>query len=575
MKRKTSQASSKVYVYGLLQPVQNAEIVKDQLFKVNQYFNARLELEIASRKAWRETNETWAKADEEIVLIDEQIKTIVSAKNKRKSHLGYQKHLIKSERRFNPISADEKALAEYTIDEKLEITNLKNKKKTLNETKKGARPSEESTVVIKDLVKFHEQLLRRQSDLYPATYELVDDRLNQIKRSPQSDVKFNRFNGEGSLGVRFTSSGRGGICKDEIFSCQDTQIKMELIHDKREGTDKARALVHFRVKSDNRKPVWAIFPMVYHRELPNDASVKLIKIVARKVGDKLKYELHLTLESKAFIIPRKLTGKSVGFDIGWRAGERAGFFSDVQNNTKIDVILPDGLKAKFEHAASIRSIQDKNFNEIKPNLVKWLSENMTMPERLASKLQFLHQWKSNKRLENVVWLWRKERFVGDEVIFPIIEAWAHKNRHLYQWWSNELQKACGWRKDFYANLAKKITVEYDTVYIENLNGSNMAKSKVAGGNRTIVAPFEFRQLLKVQSAKYGSELKKVPAPYTSMTCFSCGYVNEKDESLAITCGSCKLTYDRDENASRNIHQNGINQFEVVENLKWQLSRSQV
>lgn len=513
------------------------------------------------RLEWRNSNYTWTAVDEQVKLLDAQVDVIVAERAQRRSRLGYQKHLIAQGRRDEALTDIERALSDFTKEEKAQIKDLKTQKKSLNEQKKGVRPAPEIEQEIIDAERMCKSFIYCGSPLYSSTKDLVEDVFSQIRKTPQSDVRFRRHTGEGSLAVRFTSGGEGGISKPDIFSCQDTRLRVEMVRDERQGTKRARAIVHFRVKSDPKgHPVWATFPMRYHRELPDDASVKLAKVVAFKRGTELKYELHVTFESSTFVAAaRKPTGLSAGFDIGWRGASRVGYLAGSDYSSE-ELALPFSIAKRIEHAQSIRSKSDLIYNENLKLLLTWLGTSPELPEWFEKRLsgrdgnRSVHSWKSHSRLEALIRKWRDERFQGDEAIFSVMEHWAYTERHLYQWWSNEDIRARGHRKDFYLNLAKRLTLKFDTIYVEDLRGDQMAKSKVAGGTRCVVAPFEFRDVLKKAAEKWGSMIVKVPAPGTSRMCNDCGYDEpwEDKSELKHACGGCGVVFDRDLNAARNI-----------------------
>ncbi len=125
------------------------------------------------------------------------------------------------------------------------------------------------------------------------------------------------------------------------------------------------------------------------------------------------------------------------------------------------------------------------------------------------------------------------------------------------------------RRDFCAQLAHLIAVRYAVVVLKNLKTTNMTSS-AAGTvekpgrnvraktalNRTILDKgwYLFERALRSAARYTGTEVKKVPAPYTSQTCSRCRHVDAKSrESQAVfRCTSCGHREHADVNAARNI-----------------------
>jgi len=110
------------------------------------------------------------------------------------------------------------------------------------------------------------------------------------------------------------------------------------------------------------------------------------------------------------------------------------------------------------------------------------------------------------------------------------------------------------RHDFLHKLSTIYAKEYDLVFMEKLNVSNMVRNHFLA--RTILDSgwSRFKSMLE-----YKAKLViAVPARDTSVDCSRCG--NKVPKSLAVwthRCGGCGLVIDRDYNASLNILQHGL------------------
>jgi transposase len=99
--------------------------------------------------------------------------------------------------------------------------------------------------------------------------------------------------------------------------------------------------------------------------------------------------------------------------------------------------------------------------------------------------------------------------------------------------------------------------ENQSIAVEDLKISNMARSRIAGGNRVNAAPSEFRQALQSAAMTYGAAHIEVPAHYTSQTCSECGVVHPPGiarDGESFTCPACDHRNHADINAAVNVRE---------------------
>jgi putative transposase len=134
------------------------------------------------------------------------------------------------------------------------------------------------------------------------------------------------------------------------------------------------------------------------------------------------------------------------------------------------------------------------------------------------------------------------------------------------------QKVRRQRTDFHHKTALALMRRYDTIYLEDLQISNLSRrtepvsdgnggylhngaSAKAGLNKSIqdAGWYSFRQILTCKAEWAGKRVEAVPPAYTSQDCSGCGERIEKSLSVRThVCTTCGLILDRDENAARNI-----------------------
>lgn len=119
------------------------------------------------------------------------------------------------------------------------------------------------------------------------------------------------------------------------------------------------------------------------------------------------------------------------------------------------------------------------------------------------------------------------------------------------------------REDFIEKLAHSYTTQYDAVFLENLNVRGMLEQNSNGRN---IAAMSWRQTITAfewHGEKNGCHVITVPPEGTTKRCASCGVESEKDLWVREhSCPACRYEADRDENASYNAQQLGLDELGI-------------
>jgi transposase len=122
------------------------------------------------------------------------------------------------------------------------------------------------------------------------------------------------------------------------------------------------------------------------------------------------------------------------------------------------------------------------------------------------------------------------------------------------------------RKDWCEKTSTMLARSYGLIRFEKLNIKNMTRSakgtveqpgknvrQKAGLNRCILAQ-GWGLLRRRTEQKAPGRVEDVPAPYTSLRCSACGWVekNSRKSQAEFVCVSCGFTCNADENASHNV-----------------------
>ena len=115
------------------------------------------------------------------------------------------------------------------------------------------------------------------------------------------------------------------------------------------------------------------------------------------------------------------------------------------------------------------------------------------------------------------------------------------------------------RQDFIHKATSNIIAKYDGVVLEDLNVSGMMKNHCLAKSIADISWSEFRRQLKYKAVWNSKHFVLIGRfEPTSKTCSNCGYIQDMPLSKRqYDCPYCKISIDRDFNASINIKSSGL------------------
>lgn len=548
----------RVYRFGLASPIEGGDEVRRQMRLAHEYRNKLVEIERARRAELRQAISGYgdiAALEAAVATADAALMAIVKK----------QKAARARDRSFKADAAFKGELSAARAAKREAVVKLR-------EARSAIRGSAELSAS-KSEIEFRYAEKRRQAraacGVYWGTYLLIESADEAARKAPlydgaePNDPKFVRWTGEGMIGVQV----QGGALLRDAHRLLAIDLAMPPPGaDPRSKRSARRQYVTlaFRIGSTERKePVWARFPMVQHRPVPDDAIVKMATVSLRRIGPREEWSVNITVELPVAAQRRcEDTDSKVAVDIGWRlvdGGLRVAAWRGSDGDHGF-LVLPQGdVHARLRKVEDLRSIRDKSFNAARDALSLALSRTtVELPEWMKQETRTLGQWRSAGRLAALIKRWRSRRFEGDAEMYGAAEAWRYQDHHLWEWQTSLHAKTLRHRRDVYRTFAARLAKRYGRLIVEDFDLRDVARRSQGEGenetarySRQVASTSELRLALVNAFRGYHDS---VPAQNTTKTCHACGSVEEWDQAADVvhTCASCGTTWDQDDNAARNL-----------------------
>lgn len=135
---------------------------------------------------------------------------------------------------------------------------------------------------------------------------------------------------------------------------------------------------------------------------------------------------------------------------------------------------------------------------------------------------------------------------------------SNRKKQAYQIIARTQERIASQRKDFLHKTSRYYANKYDLVAMEDLNIKGMSKNKHLSKSISDVSWGIFANMLSYKLKMLGRYLVKINPQYTTQKCSGCGEIVQKSLSIRThRCLSCGLIICRDENASLNIINQGL------------------
>lgn len=543
---------TKVYKFGLLAPMQNEELVKTQMRNGHVYYNKLVELE---RKRRADVRAVLAKDSSvaEYQAAADGLVAIIEAQKKQPTH------------------ADKKEQKAYL---KVVAGDLRVCRTMLKTAKKDSAEKFKPEIdAINEAFNASRRAERAASNTYWGTYLIKEASFDQAAKAP-IDPSFRTWTGSGNVAVQIQKGRTWREVTGDGTSFVRVDMRPHFV-----GLGKLRPMLYLRIGSEGRDPIWACWPIILHREVPEDAKVLWAQVGNTKVAGRDVWHVCFTVQVLD-PIPLSAPMGQVAMNFGWRrmrdGSVRVGYSFDDEDNRRVVHTHPRSLTG-LEKADSIRGFRDKNLDKLKADLrlfatwAKDATEHRYKCLGLVEPLPFMietiasaYTWKSPGRFVNLLREWKLNRFKDDDLGFMYLEGWAKRDHHLWCYEVGTRQRSLRRRLEHYRIFAAEMAETYSTLVIDNANFTDLRAEpgELSGkenmpGVRSLAhaaAPGELRQALVNAFRSRGGQVIKVTAVDNTGKCHACGDVQtfDRKKELVHKCTVCGVEWDQDENNCRNL-----------------------
>jgi len=563
--------------YGLLQPSNWQDDCFNHLYLQNRYWNCLVEIEQDNRNKYR----ALVGEDEDVAPIQDAIDGLKS----RIADMAEQRTQLKIEH-CKKIGIHTEPLDNAIKAAKAEMKKLSNKAKEARAVaKERIRAAGPAFKLLEDERRQSVKEAYNNSQLWWGNYNAITNSYNTARTRAMkegADLRFHRFDGSG----RFTCQIMGGMSTDDLLSGRNSvaqlrkvsnseftkiiksnppALQLQLVGSRRDEREYGvLSITIYTAEDDQGKKTRRTldFPIILHRPLPENATLKIISVNRKKIGTDYRWAVTFTFseETKESIV--HTSKQTCGINLGWKqvaGGLRVATVSD--GTSTRHVVLPQVIIDKLAYTESLQSRIDTATNE---NFIWLLGKMADPPEILKGDVTSLKRSKRPHpaKFAKFVIKWRNEcsefepqALIEAEVMRKNVKRLSLEHHHLRD-------KVLRRRIDFYRNEAKKIADKYSMIVMDKMDLRQMSALEKSDGtpneladlaryHRKVAAISEFREWIGKQAIKAGGAVEMI-AIESTRTCNACDGVMAPSDGLMFRCKSCGTFVDQDENASANL-----------------------
>lgn len=545
----------KVFEYGNIRIDQGLDTMLAQIRLRNLYWNRLVDIE----KVYQATYQ--AALEKQVELMG----PFTSRRQTALEQLEAAKTSVKEHRKVNRTRSVPAELAARVLVTREVYQQARD---ALKEAQKESREQQEVKDTLAQARKDRTEavrLARGNSGLYWGNYLDVEFYYKTARQKKGYALKFKRTQPEdGTVSVWFQ---KGHPLEDMGL---DSRLKIKLLpaedYERPRKERRHKALVtRFQLRlgtNPDRSPIYLEGDFVMHRPLDN-GLIRHASVKRERLGRTYRYKLLVTVQTADIeMAPRE--GPVIGLDLGWRIFPdriRVAYACSHDGTYEEEVSLGQAFLDRFETLRNLASIRDNRMNASKLRLRDLLAELTTagqLPEWAQEETATLGQWRSNRRMWELLDRWERQRFPGDQAAWQALTDFVVQDQHLADWEANLRDKLLRRRRELYRVFAKQLVGRASEVRIEEFDLNRVIKQEdnlpPVEYYRTLASVSVLRLAVEAAGVKYGVPVTRVDAKNTTQICNRCGELMDFDARAAVetTCPHCGRVWDQDANAARNL-----------------------
>jgi len=572
------RARTLVYRYGLLAPDEKPMVV-EMMHAAHQYKNNLIAIERARRTVVRDActvGDAAALAEAHAAALAEVERLVAEVKRAR------------SAARARVETSEIKAQLRMARAKCADAARLVREARARMRADAGVA---QATEAANERASILRKAYRADCGVYWGTYLLVEAAVLQAGKAPlfqdgqPSDPHFVPWRGEGQVSVQIGH----GMTVAQLLSGEDTRARITGVdgaawYAPRRCQRRQKVVLWLRVTSggpSGREPVWVRFPMLMHRPLPQDASIKVVTVNRRFRGPREVWSVDITLQTH---LDRSegATEDAVAVDIGWRTVPGADGAQELLVATWVGTDGRTGEQRLTAHqlggfakVAELASLRDRLFNEMRDMLALALKEQAAAAPttRWAPDWMLAERpsdWRSPGRASRFLTRWQEARGLptdagrleGGDTLYDLLLSWHHQDHHLWAWESGQRGHSIGNRRETYRILGAQLARRYKEVAFADTDlrplarrastaaPADVAQNETARGHRHLASPGDLRATVAYAFTARNGHAREVPALDQSRTCSACGALSDASEDPTFRCSACGHTEGRDLNTAR-------------------------
>jgi hypothetical protein len=452
----------------------------------------------------------WPSGEENLARIDAQLRAVHE----------YANNLVQIERaRRGAVRACEQSPEVAAAEEALKQATRSTRKaaaKALQKARAEARAGNEKQ--LKAIAEKDHELrvgLRALTPTYWGTYLLAEASADQARKMPlygddgitPADPHFKRWRpGNGQLGIQIQK----GVETPAAMAGENAYV--QIVNTEKSKANPRGQVLRIRVGSDEKRgPIWAEWPIVLHRAIPDAATWKKVTVTSRQEGpaiNKPRWTCEITLDipmEHPHELDTFLDG-AIAIEVAWDRpdDELAVAYWQDSRGGRGKIVMPHRLyRGVREIPDGIRSVRDQILNDFRPKFHAAMAAERLRDSDPTHALSILYAWtitcllwRSPSRFHDLAARWRKEHPDAAPAAYTLLRAWEIRDIHLWQYETGARTQSLRTRLDWYRNLAAGWSRQYRTVILDDRDLSREARWGEASDLRFTASPFELRQCLK-------------------------------------------------------------------------------